>query len=112
MNRIEAAASAAEEHIGGYEPSNADDLDHFLGGLPDYFGAVAGSFQRVADTLADRFPVESIVVERLREIGATIGGMSDFSGEAHTAHRAAHERELERIENPRRGEGFWDVTQQ
>ena len=112
MNRIEAAAEAAEQQIGGYEPENAADLDQFLGSLPDYFGAVAQAFRNVADTLADRFPVEAVVVERLREISATVGGLSDFSGEAHSVHRASHERELERIENPRPGEGFWDVSNQ
>jgi hypothetical protein len=112
MNRIEAAAEAATQYIGGYEPENASDLDQFLLSLPDYFGAVAGAFRTVADTLAEGYPVESVVPERLREIAATIGGLGDFSAEAHAAHRAAHERELERIENPRPNEGFWDVSKQ
>src|SRR5579859_6734618 len=105
MNRIEAAAEAAREHIGGYEPENASDLDLFLLSLPDYF-------RHVADTLAGGYPVEPVVPERLREIAATIGGMGDYAAEAHAAHRAAHERELERIENPRPNEGFWDVSKQ
>lgn len=112
MNRIEAAAEATEQNIGGFEPENAADLDLFLSALPGYFSSVAGAFQNVADTLADRYPVEAVVVERLREIGATIAGMSDFSGEAHAAHRAAHESELSRIENPRPGETLWDVGNQ
>jgi hypothetical protein len=112
MNRIEAAAEATQQHIGGFEPENAADLDHFLSALPDYFSAVGNAFHNVADTLADRYPVEAVVVERLREIGATISAMSDFSGEAHAAHRAAHEKELDRIENPRPGEALWDVGNQ
>jgi hypothetical protein len=112
VNRIDAASEAVGQHIGGYEPENAADLDQFLGSLPDYFGAVAQAFRHVAETLADRFPVEPVVVERLREISATIGGMSEFSGEARAVHRAAHERELQRIENPRPNESFWDVSQQ
>jgi hypothetical protein len=112
MNRIEAAAEAAQQHIGGFEPENAADLDRFLSALPEYFDSVASAFRTVADTLADRYPIEPVVTERLREIGATIAGMSDFSGEAHAAHRAAHERELTRIENPRPGEALWDVGNQ
>lgn len=112
MNRIEAAAEAAREHIGGYEPENASDLDLFLLSLPDYFSEVAAAFRNVADTLAGGYPVEPVVPERLREIAATIGGMGDYAAEAHAAHRAAHERELERIENPRPNEGFWDVSKQ
>ena len=112
MNRIEAAAEATQQHIGGFEPENAADLDQFLSALPDYFSSVANAFRNVAETLADRYPVEAVVTERLREIGAVISGMSDFSGEAHSAHRAAHQKELERIENPRPGEGLWDVGNQ
>lgn len=112
MNRIEAAAEATQQQIGGFEPENAADLDLFLAALPDYFSSVANAFRNVADTLADQYPVESVVIERLREIGATISGMSDFSGEAHAAHRAAHEKELSRLENPRPGEPLWDVSNQ
>ena len=99
------------QHIGSWEPENASDLDAFLAGLPGYFEAVAGAFNSVADKLADGYPVHPSVPERLHEIGATIGGMADYSGEAHAAHRAMHEQELARLEAPRRNEQFWDVTQ-
>lgn len=112
MNQIEAAAEAVQQHIGGFEPENAADLERFLSELPGYFDSVANAFRNVADTLSDRYPVEAVVTERLREIGATIGGMSEFSGEAHAAHRAVHEKELARIENPRPGESLWDVSNQ
>jgi hypothetical protein len=112
VNRIDAASDAVVQHIGGYEPENAADLDQFLASLPNYFGAVAQAFRNVAETLADNFPVEPVVVERLREISATVGGMSEFAGEARAVHHAAHERELQRIEDPRPNEKFWDVSQQ
>lgn len=112
MNNIEAAAEAATDNIGRWEPENAADLDQFLQGLPDYFSAVAQSFAHVAETLSDRYPVHPVVVERLREIGATIGGMTDFSADAYAIHRTAHDRELQRIENPRPGEDLWDVSKQ
>lgn len=112
MNRIEAAAEAVQQNIGGFVPENATDLDVFLSSLPTYFSAAAEAFRSVADTLAEQFPVEAVVPDRLREIAATIGGMSDFSAEAHAVHRSAHDREIERIENPRQNEGFWDVSNQ
>jgi hypothetical protein len=55
--------------------------------------------------------VDPAVTERLREIAATVSGMSDFAGEAHAIHRVAHAKELERIEDPRPGERMWDVAQ-
>lgn len=112
MNHLDAASEAAAQHIGGWTPENATDLDLFLSGLPDYFAAVASAFNTVAERLADGYPVHPSVPERLREIASTIGGMADYSGEAHAAHRAMHERELERLENPRRNEQFWDVSTQ
>jgi len=111
-NHIDAAAEGIDQHIGGWQPANAVDLDMFLGSLPRLFESVASSLSHVADTLGDQFPVDPSVPERLREIASTVTGMADYSGEAHAAHRVAHERELERIENPRPNEQLWDVTQQ
>ncbi|MBO0813532.1 MAG: hypothetical protein J2P30_00025 [Actinobacteria bacterium] len=112
MNHIDAASEAASQHIGQFEPDSAEDLGLFLSGLPSYFESVSTAFRTVAERLADGYPVHPSIPERLREIGATVGGMSDFAAEAHSAHRAMHEKELDRIENPRRGEEFWDVKNQ
>jgi len=112
MNHIDAATEAAQSHIGGWEPENAADLDMFLASLPAYFDGVAGAFRTVAAKLADGYPVHPDVPDRLNEIASTIGGMADFSGEAHAVHRSQHQQELERLENPRPGEKFWDVTAQ
>ena len=49
MNHIDAAAEAASQHIGGWEPENATDLDLFLSSLPHYFEAVSGAFSIVAE---------------------------------------------------------------
>jgi len=110
MNRIEAAAEAVTQYIGGFHPETPEELDLFLGGLPAYFSAAADAFRSVADTLSDQFPIENVVPERLREIAATIGGMSDFAAEARAVHRAAHDSEIERREDPRHNEGWWDTS--
>lgn len=108
---IDAAAEAVESHIGSWQPENAVDLDMFLSGLPRLFEAVSTSIGHVAGTLGADFPVDPSVPERLNEIAATVAGMADFSGEAHAVHRAAHAREMERIEEPRPNEQIWDVSQ-
>jgi hypothetical protein len=110
-HHIEAAAEAVEQHIGSWEPENALDLDLFLSSLPRLFESVSGSIGHVASRLGDEFPVDAAVTERLREIAATVRGMSDFAGEAHAIHRIVHAKELERIEEPRPGEQMWDVAQ-
>jgi hypothetical protein len=110
VHQIDAAADMVEQQIGSWEPDNAVDLDLFLASLPRLFEAVSGSIGHVASRLGSDFPVDPAVTERLREIASTVAGMSDFAGEAHSIHRAAHARELERIEEPRPGEEFWDVA--
>jgi hypothetical protein len=110
-NHIDAAAEAIEQHIGSWEPENAFDLDLFLSGLPRLFDSVSGSIGHVASRLGEEFPVHPAVTERLHEIAATVAGMSEFAADAHAIHRVVHEKEIERIEEPRPGEQIWDVTQ-
>jgi hypothetical protein len=107
--QIEAAAEAINEHIGGWEPGSALDLDLFLAGLPTLFEALAAAVAGVGERLGAEFPVDPSVSEHLAEIAATVAGMGDFAAEAHAIHRLAHAAELERIENPRPHEELWDV---
>ena len=110
VHHIDAAADMVEQQIGSWEPDDAADLDLFLASLPRLFEAVSTSIGHVASRLGSDFAVDPAVTERLREIASTVAGMSDFAGEAHSIHRAAHASELERIEAPRPGEQFWDVS--
>lgn len=107
---IDAATEAIDQHIGSWEPQTAVELDEFLSGLPRLVESMSTSLAQVADKLGEQFPVEASVTQMIREIAAHIGGMTDMAGEAHTVHRGAHEKELERIENPRNNEQLWDVT--
>ncbi len=108
--QIDAAMEAVSEHIGGWAPESALDLDAFLAGLPQLFEALAASVAGVAERLASEFPVHPSVPEHLNEIAATVAGMGEFAAEAHVIHRTAHAAEMERIENPRPNEELWDVT--
>jgi hypothetical protein len=108
---IDAATEAIDTNIGGWQPENAIDLDHFLQDLPQLFDSMSTAFNTVADTLGDQFPVDPSVPEKLREIGAAIGSLDDTASEAHSVHRSAHEAELRRIEEPRPNEQMWDTTE-
>ena len=108
-SNIDAATEAINQHVGGFRPVTPGSLGMFLQALPDLLHSVGGSLSNVADTLGEEFPVEPSLVERLREIAASVSGLADSAGEAHSVHRNAHEKELERLENPRVNEQFWDV---
>jgi hypothetical protein len=108
-SQVDAATEAIDQHIGGYEPQTPTDLGMFLQALPQLFESLGTALSHVADTLGDQFPVEPALPEQLREIGASAAGLADQATEAHSVHRNAHEKELERLENPRTNEQFWDV---
>jgi hypothetical protein len=67
---------------------------------------------RLADRLGSEFPVHHAVIEHLHEMAATTAGLAEFAQEAHSIHRVAHAKELERIEEPRPNEQIWDVAGQ
>jgi hypothetical protein len=108
-SQIDAACEAISEHVGGWAPESAFDLDLFLAGLPALFEALAAAMAGVAERLGAEFPVDPSVPDHLTEIAATVAGMGDFAAEAHAIHRQAHAAELDRIENPRPHEELWDV---
>jgi hypothetical protein len=107
---IDAANEALDAHVGGFEPQTPTELGDFLQSLPELFSHMGQAISTVGDRLGDEFPVEPSLPERLREIGSSVAGLADDASEAHTVHRSAHEKELERLENPRTNEQFWDVS--
>lgn len=109
---ITAASEAVNQSVGGWAPENAVELDQFLLQLPDLLESVASSISRVASRLGDEFPVERAVIEHLQDVASTVGGMTDYVREAHGIHRRVHEKEIERIEQPRPNEALWDVSKQ
>jgi hypothetical protein len=109
---VEAAAEAVAQHIGGFTPESAGELDRFLQELPQLFERTAEALAQLADRFGADLPVHPSVHEHLRELAAVSAGGAEFAEEAWSLHRTMHERELERIENPRPGEDLWDVTAQ
>lgn len=111
-SRVEAATDAIEENIGSFEPENVEDLGSFLRGLPGLYDAVASSLSRVADRFGDELPVDNRVSEHIREMASQAAGLREYADEAYGIFRAAHEEDLNRLENPRPNEQFMDVSQQ
>jgi hypothetical protein len=107
-----AAAEAIQQHIGSFEPENVEDLGRFLQGLPDIHDALAESLTRIADRFGDELPVHPAVTEHIREMAAQSAGLHDFADQTYSIFRSAHSDDLERLENPRRGEEFMDHSHQ
>lgn len=75
-------------------------------------GIIADGLRDMATTAEDEQPLDSSVLEFFGTIEDAARGASEVADELPGLFRAAHEVELERLENPRRGEHKWDVSQQ
>lgn len=109
---VEAAAEAVQQHIGGFVPESGAELDRFFQDLPKLFERTAEALAHLADRFGSELPVHPVVHEHIRELAAVTAGLTDYAESAWSIHRTAHDRELERIENPRPGEDLWDVSSQ
>lgn len=110
---MEPLTDAITEHLGSWSPeSHADAEDFFQHGLPGVFEALGQALGRLSQTLPGEKPLDSSLSEVLGEMGSTTGGFAEVARELYPLYRSAHEREIDRIENPRPGEGMWDVSAQ
>lgn len=97
--------------IASYEPENAKDLESFLKALESANQEQAGHFNTLADRMTDEMPIDTTVADSMREYGSAHSQLAEYGAAVHSAFRAAHEDELERLENPRPREEMWDKTQ-
>lgn len=111
-HQLEDTAEAIHQGIGGFEPENVDDLGSFLQALPATYDAFTSGLQQLADRFGDELPVHSAVVEHIREMASQFAGLFEYGNEAYGIFRNSHENDLERLENPRPGEEFMDVSKQ
>ena len=65
---VEAAAEAVQQHIGGFVPESAAELDRFLHDLPQLFESTAEALAHLADRFGSDLPVHPSVHEHLREL--------------------------------------------
>jgi hypothetical protein len=100
---------AVDQHIGGWDPDEAQDIEEFFAGLPDHFRTQGQTYLNLADRMASELPIAGPVREMLAEVGSAYTVIAEAAEEAYNAHRAEHEKELERVENPRPGEPIWNV---
>lgn len=106
---ITAVADAIREHIAAFEPENALEIGGFLAGLDNLFTELGSGLISAADKLGGDHPVDQSVVDHLHQLGAHAITLADWGTQTHALFRAAHESEINRLENPRAREEDWDV---
>jgi hypothetical protein len=106
-NAVEAIAA-----LGQFSPETASELSAYLHDIQEVPQALAEALAANAEHFGSDKPVDSRIADMLRDASATARGANEALADAHDTFRQLHERELERIENPRPGEQMWDVSKQ
>lgn len=109
---IVAASEALRDYVGGFVPQNAADLTAFVSDLSQVFEAFSESLGSINTKFSDDEPVAPAVVDHIEELRAMLNGLVDFAAETGQVFRAAHEADLERLDNPRPNEQKMDISQQ
>ncbi len=92
-----------------FDPEGAQDMRDFFDDLPSLFEGWGGQLKKLADRLGAEKPIHPDVVERLRELGASLAGEKDAADELNTLFKNRHAPDLERHDAPRAGEKAWNV---
>lgn len=110
---LQEAAEAFAEAFSQYGASvSMEEYGRGLSAIAPSLRQVSEGITTMAGRMRDEDPVEDVVIEGVEDVGANLYSAADVAEELEATFEQAHERELERIRNPRRGEQRWDVTQQ
>lgn len=114
VQRVKDAADEIKEALAQLGGSQVGMLTYEQGlkEISPILGIIADGLKDMASTAEDEQPLDPSVLEFFGTIEDAARGASQVAEELPGLFRAAHEVELERLENPRRGEEKWDVSQQ
>ena len=106
LDQIEEAWSG----LASFDPDNATEIRQFLANLGHAFTEGAARLGELAERWGDEQPLAAEVLQAVQQSASALAGAADVADEAHSTFLAAHDVELQRLDNPRAGEAAWDVT--
>lgn len=109
---VQAAVDAIHDNISGAVFSNMADFTAFVSSLDVLLEALHESLGTVNAKFTDDEPVDPRVVDHLEEVRAMLLAPLELARDAGAVFGAAHEADLERLDNPRAGEEKLDYSQQ
>ncbi|WP_026120845.1 hypothetical protein [Nocardiopsis potens] len=112
VQRIRDAAEELRQAIGEFSGMGMREYEEGLGEISGVLSELSRGVAQMAQVNEEEMPVDKAVLDYLGTIAEAAQGAADVAEELPGLYRAAHERELERLESPRAGEEKWDVTQQ
>lgn len=107
MSTRDAIADAMNQ-IAMFEPQSGMDIARFMEEQGDNVSAMGEAFTTLADRMSSEMPLAAPVVDAVRDLGAGLLSLVSLAQDAHATMLAAHEADIQRIENPRPNEGLWN----
>jgi hypothetical protein len=107
---IESLKDMIAEHLGGWNPENAAEIDATLARLHEIPEAMGAGFSVMGERLQSESAVHPALRDAVTEAGAGIASEGGALQQVYATHRVVHDDRMERIENPKPGEEKWDVT--
>lgn len=111
-SNVQAAADALHDHIGGAVFNGMHDFTTFVGSLDVLLQALYDSLGSVNARFEDDEPINPLVIDHLEELRSLLLGPLQFAQENGAVFAAAHQEDLDRLENPRPGEEKMDYSRQ
>lgn len=114
VQRVRDAAQEMQDALAALGGSSVGMLAYEQGlkELGPTLAAIADGVKTMATVAEDEQPLDSSVLEFFSTIEDAARGAAEVAEELPGLFRAAHEIELERLENPRVNEQRWDVSRQ
>lgn len=107
MRFVESAADMRASAVAYFPPGMERYIDD-LKRLPEALELIAEAFKITAQRAPDEFPLDPRIGEALAAIhGGIVAARSASEGIGELAEKM-HEKDLERLRNPRRNEQLWD----
>lgn len=106
---LEELASQMVAVASRYEPEGMLAFEADLRRMPLVFEQVATAFRILGERAGAELPVHAGVSEAISGVHAHQMACAAAAQEVHASFVALHQAELQRLQNPRRGEHLWDV---
>ena len=105
---------AAAEMLGAaltYNPEGMMQVGNDFAKMPEAYRNIANAMQKMAQRANDQDPLNPAIVDMMHKVYQKLQEAAKLSEELAPAFRNLHAVDIKRIEQPRRGEGKWDLSQ-
>ena len=107
--RLPELAAEMSAAAAAYDPESMLDVERHLRALPDALSHVANATRVTVARAAEEWPIHGAVLELLAQVYQLQMQAAQAGAEVGPAFRRLHEADLNRHEQPRKGERKWNV---